>query len=194
MKRIKIVVGSANPVKIDSVQAAFQRLFGVFFELQVLGFPCDSGIARQPMSDNECIEGAVNRAATALRLVPDADYSVGVEAGLCRVSYGGGRSFDRTWVVILNKGGQEEGLGSSAGCLVPQHIVEQITKETSGLGRIMNKRLQRNDIAQKEGYVGVVTNGAVTREDVTQQAIMVASAIFINGKFFKGDSGAGATS
>ncbi len=186
MKRIKIVVGSSNPVKIDAVQAAFQRLFGVFCELQVLGFACNSGIAPQPMSDNECVQGAINRAATALRLVPDADYSIGVEAGLCRISYGGGRWFDRTWVAILNKDSREEGLASSAGCLTPQYIVDRIVKDKSGLGCIMNDLLSRDDVAQKEGYVGVVTNNAVTREDVTQQAIMVASAIFINAQFFKG--------
>lgn len=185
---MKIALGSENLVKFDAVSDAFRQMKRPL--PLIVSFVVDSGVSRQPMSDNECIEGALSRAVKALELAPDADFAVGIESGLCRVSYGGGYWFERTWAVILDKNGKE-GLGSSAGCFVPKFIVDRIKAEKSGLGEIMNERLSRDDVARKEGYVGVVTKHAITRRTVTRDAVINAFTIFLTPEYFKEGSGVG---
>lgn len=52
---LKIYVGSKNPTKVDSVKR-------VFPEAEVVGMEVESKVAAQPFSDEETLEGAVNRA------------------------------------------------------------------------------------------------------------------------------------
>lgn len=61
---MKVLVGSENPVKIQSVRESFLT----FFEhVEVEGILVDSGVAEQPIND-ETFEGAKNRAGNVKRI------------------------------------------------------------------------------------------------------------------------------
>lgn len=179
---MQIIVGSENPIKRAAVSDAFKRTYG-FPLLFVPGVAVDSGVSRQPMSDCECIEGALNRAVKVIELAPDVDFAIGIESGLCRIPYGQGRWFERTWAVVLDKNGNE-GVGSSASFFVPDFVVEKIRNEKSGLGSIIDACFDRKNLSQQEGYVGVVTNNAVSRRTITCDAVIAALAVFLRPEFF----------
>jgi len=55
---MKILVGSKNPVKIESVKEAFEKYYD---EVEVTGFSVESNVPAQPYND-ETFFGAENRA------------------------------------------------------------------------------------------------------------------------------------
>src|ERR1035437_2745056 len=81
---MKILVGSSNPVKIASVETAFNKYFN---DVEVTGIAVESGVSCQPLNDETFI-GAQNR-AVSLKLLNDlknfdASFFVGIEGGITR--------------------------------------------------------------------------------------------------------------
>ncbi|MEM4702333.1 MAG: DUF84 family protein, partial [Archaeoglobaceae archaeon] len=76
---MKIVVGSKNPTKIEGTRLAFEQFFGKV-EIESVEIKTKN----QPF-DEETINGAIER---AIRSYSDEfDFSVGIEAGLIRISH-----------------------------------------------------------------------------------------------------------
>ena len=68
----KIIVASTNPVKIEAVQIGFAQMFPTeSFDVQGVSVP--SEVSAQPMTSNETLTGALNRAHNVSKLVPEAD-------------------------------------------------------------------------------------------------------------------------
>ena len=82
--RVKVMVGSTNPIKIEAVRTAFEMVWPEQI-WDVTWVSAASGVSVQPMSDEECIIGARNRARAALAH-SDAAYGVGLEGGLQRTA------------------------------------------------------------------------------------------------------------
>src|SRR5215468_404924 len=77
----KVIVASTNPVKIESAQIGFAKMFPEeSFDVQGVSAP--SEISAQPMSSDETLLGATNRVRNVSNLVPVADYWVGIEGGV----------------------------------------------------------------------------------------------------------------
>ncbi|MCJ7827592.1 inosine/xanthosine triphosphatase, partial [Patescibacteria group bacterium] len=93
----KVAVGSGNPVKLGCTQKAFTSYWsGKKFEFVAEGVR--SGVADQPMSDEECIKGAKHRAKKVLEKMK-ADFGVGIEGGIIKAD---GQYFARAWVAIVD--------------------------------------------------------------------------------------------
>lgn len=69
----RVIVASTNPVKINAARRAFERLFPDD-QFEVVGEEVKSGVSDQPMSDEETLRGATNRADAITTLHPEADY------------------------------------------------------------------------------------------------------------------------
>ncbi|MCB1056655.1 MAG: DUF84 family protein, partial [Acidobacteria bacterium] len=96
---MKIVVASANPVKLRAAELGYARMFpdhAVTSE----GLSVPSGVADQPLTDAETLEGARNRAQGVAALRPDADLCFGVEGG---IEDEGGEMTAFAWVVALGR-------------------------------------------------------------------------------------------
>lgn len=115
-----IVVGSENPVKLEAVRQAFERVWPDE-EWQVEGVAAQSGVSDQPMSDEESIKGATNRAQQALKQT-SAEYGVGLEGGLQEIE---GRWFDCGWIVVVDKA-SNKGIGSTMRIMVPRKMMDMI--------------------------------------------------------------------
>ena len=77
----KIVVASKNPVKINAVRDAFEKMFpNEVFNME--GISVSSGVSDQPISDTETLQGALNRAGNAEKENLHADFWVGIEGGI----------------------------------------------------------------------------------------------------------------
>ncbi|MFW6097594.1 MAG: DUF84 family protein, partial [Chloroflexota bacterium] len=72
-----VAVGSTNPAKLEAVREAVVQ---VWSQAEVRGVAVASGVSEMPMSDEECLTGARNRAQAA-RMALEADVGVGLEGG-----------------------------------------------------------------------------------------------------------------
>ena len=80
---MRINVGSKNQVKVDAVKEIIKD-YDFLSEAEVLSLEVPSGVYKQPVSINETIQGAMNRAKSAFQ---NCKYSFGIESGLMKVPY-----------------------------------------------------------------------------------------------------------
>ncbi|MBB65313.1 MAG: inosine/xanthosine triphosphatase [Waddliaceae bacterium] len=165
---MKIAVGSKNPVKVNAVKSAFESFFSseknfVFSELSV-----ESGVAEQPMSDDECILGARNR-AFAVQKATNADFSVGIEGGIQETN---GVYFCCTWIVIVNQKGKM-GMGTSIRLAIPDAIMHLVSKGKS-VGEAAGIVFNTTDVGKKNGVYGLMTKNLITRESSYRDAMIAA--------------------
>lgn len=175
---MKVAVGSTNPVKIGAARLAFETLWPEQ-EWEVTGVPAASGISNQPMSDEESIVGARNRAREALAAV-DAMYGVGLEGGLQQV---GKYWFDSGWVVVVDRSGRE-GVASTIKLPAPASVMALI-REGIELGEVCDLLFQKENSKHGDGYFGLMTHNAITRERGYADGVIAALARFLHPDLFE---------
>ena len=177
-KEIKIVVASQNPVKINTTEIGFAKMFpDEIFEVR--GVSTTSGVSDQPMGDEETFQGAINRVENASKLSPNVDYWVGIEGGL-KETKGEMEAF--AWVVIRSKEGKE-GKGKTGTFILPQEIVELI-KQGKELGEADDIVFGRTNSKQANGAVGILTGDVLTRTIFYKSAVILALIPFRNPKLY----------
>lgn len=166
---MKIAVGTKNPVKIDAVRTAFQTMLpDEAFE--IIGVDVSSGVSDQPMSDEESIKGARVRAKNAFKEVPDADIAIGLEGGLQQV---GDLCFTGNLACAVTKDGRT-GYGISPKVAAPAELIHQV-EQGKNLSEAVESVLGIADIGKKEGLLGYMTNGHVTRKSASAQSVIAAA-------------------
>jgi len=171
-----IVVGSTSPVKIAATQQAFAEYFNDF-TMKALRLP--SNVNPYPMSDDETLQGALNRAKAALELESNADYAVGIEGGLQRL---------REWTIVKHIAvvlhANEVGIGTSAGYACPPEILRQIAPTSDSSRKNIDAFFGKQEILSKEGPEGVLTSLKLTRTSVSKNAVVFALTRFVNPRFY----------
>lgn len=173
-----VAVGSTNPVKIEAVKRAFEKVWPKKSWI-IQGIEVPSGVSGQPMSDVESIRGAHNRACAVIKKLA-ADYGVGIEGGIQKI---GNRWFDCGWIAIVDKRGYE-GIGSSLRLLVPPSMIKSI-QAGKELGEVIDIVFKRKNAKQAEGHFGLMTKNAITRTSGYIDGIIAALARFIHPKLFE---------
>jgi inosine/xanthosine triphosphatase len=166
----RLLVGSTNPVKVAAVAQVVQR---VWPKAEVVGIGVASGVAVQPLSDEEAITGAINRAQQALAGVA-GDLGVGLEGNTLETPYG---MFTTAWVAVSDRAGTV-GLGSSGRLLLPAKVAESI-RHGAELGTVMDEVAGERNTKQRQGAVGILTNGLITRQTALETAVVYALARFL---------------
>ncbi|SFC58512.1 inosine/xanthosine triphosphatase [Bacillus sp. OV322] len=154
---LKVAVGSKNPAKVKAVEKAYENI-----DIEIISLDAASGVAAQPFSDEETIEGAINR-AKASRDHSGASIGIGLEGGVVQTKYG---LFVCNWGAMAV--GQEVFLAGGARILLPEKIAERL-KEGAELGPLMDEYTKRPDIRKKEGAIGVFTNERLSRSEMFEQ-------------------------
>lgn len=172
-----VAVGSTNPTKIDPVKEIFAKHFK---NVQVRGVKTDSGVKDQPIGDEETYQGALNRARSALRSIPEAEYGVGIEGGSLTKSYGW---FEHSIIVIINRQGKV-GVGTSGSLELPPQVVERL-KAGENLGDIMDDLFQTKKIGEGIGMFGLLTNNTVTRTSGVAHGVAFALARFLHPQLYE---------
>lgn len=168
---MKIVVASKNPVKLAATKLGFQSFFPQFC---VEGVQVPSGVSDQPMTDEETLRGATNRAYNARQFQNDADFWIGIEGGL----HPDGSGFSAfAWIVILSANRQGEARTTSF--LLPLKVVRLI-KQGIELGEANDIVFKKNNSKQKNGAVGLLTKNEVSRTELYKQAVQLALIPFVN--------------
>jgi inosine/xanthosine triphosphatase len=162
-------VGSVNPVKREAAGRALRSLWP---HVLVEAVEVDSGVAEQPRSAEEAIEGALARARSALALC-GTEMAVGLEGNVEETPWG---MVSTAWVAVLHADGRI-GLGSSGRFLLPTRVAEAI-RAGGELGPLMDALLGEENVKHKQGAVGAFTGGRINRVDALEQAVLLALSSF----------------
>lgn len=169
----KVVVASLNPAKINAVKSAFQSAFP-HQAFEFIGISVESEVDDQPMSDEETRDGALNRVKNAKISQPDADYYVGLEAGIeDNVTF--------AWMIIESD--THRGESRSASLMLPPLVIEKLD-HANELGDVMGEVFGTENIKQKGGAISLLTHDLLTRSSVYHQALILALIPFINPDHF----------
>lgn len=168
-----VIVASLNPAKINAVKSAFEARFPQqIFEF--IGVSVDSGVADQPMTDQETHLGALNRVANAKALHANADYYVGLEAGI-------EEAVTFAWMVIESH--TQRGESRSASLMLPPVVIDKL-QYANELGDVMDEVFATENIKQKGGAISLLTHDLLTRSSVYHQALILALIPFANPEHF----------
>jgi inosine/xanthosine triphosphatase len=169
---IKIVVGSKNPVKINAAKAAICDILSLA-EVECIAIDAPSQVADQPMTVDETQLGAINRVKYCQQH-SHADFYVAIEGGVDQFEYGPATF---AYVAIAN---QKKIIIGRSGNLPLPLVIYQALENGEELGDVMDRFFNTDNVKQKQGAIGLLTNGLATREGVYRQAILLAMAPFIH--------------
>lgn len=175
-----VILASTNPVKLNAVKRAFQKLMSdVVFDWQQK--EVDSGVSNQPSSDAETLLGAMNRVNAVFQQFPNHDYWIGVEGGIEFDENEEMRAF--AWVVIKTKA--YTGKARSGSFYLPPAISE-IVKTGKELGEADDMVFGEKNSKQKSGAIGLLTGNLIDRSGLYEHAVILAFVAFLNpGLYFK---------
>ena len=166
-----IILGSENKAKLRAAQNVVDRLFP---DVVVIGVKVPSGISDQPKSDEETMQGAINRAIAA-RAEQDADFGIGIEGGFHLVN---GRYFECGWVAVAHRDGRV-GIGSSARFELSKKIIEPILAGKE-LAEVIDELAGESDIRNNQGAMGIISAGHLPRDLAMTHGLFFAFGRFIS--------------
>lgn len=178
MKEKEIVVASTNPVKIKTTEAGFARMFPEMV-FKVRGVSAKSDVSDQPMSEEETLTGATNRANNVSVVEPRADFWVGIEGGLEKA---GEEMEIFAWIVVKSKEGKF-GKGKTGSFFLPKEVAKLIS-EGKELGEADDIVFGLKNSKQANGAVGILTGDALTRTTFYESAVILALIPFKNTKLY----------
>ncbi|PMN69404.1 inosine/xanthosine triphosphatase [Enterovibrio norvegicus] len=172
-----VIVTSLNPAKIAAVDTAFRAVFPEQ-DMTFQGVSVSSDVPDQPMTSEETLAGARNRVRNAKAIV-EGDFYVGVEAGL-------DDPFTFAWMVIESAnidGKHRTGEARSASLPLPPAAIKGI-EAGKELGDVMDEMFNEENVKQKGGAIGMLTEHLLTRSSVYHQALVLALIPFIHPALF----------
>lgn len=173
----KVIVASKNPVKINSTKEGFEKIFTEStFVFEGVSVPSD--VSDQPMTDEETLQGAINRAKNAQQHSSDADFWVGIEGGIDEVEDG---MIAFAWVAVLSN--NQIGKSRTSTFYLPPNVV-QLIHEGIELGYANDQVFGEKNSKHKGGAVGSLTGGVLRRTEYYVQAVMLALVPFRNPEIY----------
>lgn len=160
MKRI--IVASLNQNKINAVKE-------VFPSYQVEGAASPSGVREQPMSLDETIKGAINRAKWVFG---NCTYSVGIEDGISRVPQTTSGYMNFCCCAVFD--GSRICLGLGPAFEYPPECTKKVVEGGITVSEAFLPVSGRPDIGYEGGIIGWLTGGRINRKDYTKQAVEMA--------------------
>ncbi|MCC9136044.1 inosine/xanthosine triphosphatase [Pontibacter silvestris] len=177
-KKLTIVVASTNPVKVNAAIDGIKQLFPKCnYYVKYISVP--SGVADQPMSDNETLTGALNRVNNAHEAEPEADLWIGIEGGVARM---GNELAAFAWIVV--RSGSMIGKARSGTFFLPQ-AVTNLVEQGIELGTADDMVFNRKDSKKEGGAIGILTDNVVDRKQLYEQAVVLALVPFKNEELYK---------
>uniref|UniRef100_A0A7S1Q811 inosine/xanthosine triphosphatase n=1 Tax=Neobodo designis TaxID=312471 RepID=A0A7S1Q811_NEODS len=182
---MRFAVGTTNAAKLACVRSVVERVFPVPEGQpphEVVGIAVPSGVNAQPFSLEETRTGALHRAKAALEATQnaetteEADFGIGLEGG---VETCGEQYFECGWMAVVQRGSGRVGWGSSARFELSRKIVDQL-RAGKELAEVMTALSGIENVGQKGGAMGVLTNGNLNRADAYAHGLIFAFAPFLS--------------
>ncbi len=176
LKINNINIGTLNKTKVDALREVVKD-YDLLKDVSIQTLSVDSGVSGQPMSLNEIVLGAKNRARHSWQ---ECFLSFGIESGFMRVD-----SSENEYAEICccaTYDGKEYHLGFSCGFEIPPKVMKYILEDNKNLAEAANLSgiSDDPDLGKKHGIIGILTNNRITRKDYTKQAIITSLIHFEN--------------
>ncbi|MBI4862770.1 MAG: DUF84 family protein [Candidatus Riflebacteria bacterium] len=169
-------VGSENPVKIASVLDAVRRFWP---GARVVGVAMDSSVPAQPLSDHETRQGALARARGALDSVQQASHGVGLEGGVLDL---GDEMWATAWVVVVSRDGRT-GAGKTGQFALPAALAA-LVRQGAELGEADDLFFRCQGSKRREGAIGLLSNGQLTRRRLYEHGVLFALLPFVRPELY----------
>ncbi len=164
LSTLVVHVGTDNPVKVRAVR----RVLGDLFDrVRVRGVAVATGVPEQPV-DQQAAVGAMNRARAALQ---DADFGIGIEAGLVWDA-SVGDYLDVQYCAIVDRAGRVT-LGHGPGFEYPPAVIAHV-KAGKTVSEAMAELTGVREIGSKYGAIGYLTERRMDRDTLTEAAVLMA--------------------
>ncbi|MBU5593706.1 DUF84 family protein [Amphibacillus sp. MSJ-3] len=154
----QIIVGSLNKAKIRAVESVFSGSI-------VIGEQAPSGVSNQPMTDQETLTGAINR----------AKYCQKSERGVIGIGLEGGVMEFNNQLLLCNWGALVDQVGNvyiASGARLP--LPDPISKALQTgleLGEIIDQYAKQSDVRNNQGTIGFLTNNEVSRSEMFEHVV-----------------------
>ena len=166
-----ITIGTENPSKINALTEVL-REYPLFAHAEVVGYAVSSGVIDQPMTLDETMLGAENRAKACYSA--DCQFSVGIESGFLEAPRARGGLMEVTICAIYDGENIYHGFSSCFNC--PEDIMvylrrgKDLNDAAYLAGYTTNKEIGKSG----DGVISLLTKGRVTRKEYTKQALRMA--------------------
>jgi len=169
----EIAIGSTNPVKIQAVKNAISNE-----NIRVITCSALSGVRSQPLSDEETLQGAINRAKDCLAKT-ESPLAIGLEAGVVLLQH---QVYLCHWGAIIDRN-QNTYFTNGPLILLPAEYRKELW-EGQDLDDIMHRFTGIDSLGAKEGAIGVFTQDRLNREQVLTQMV---KALFGQYRYYQSE-------
>ncbi len=168
---MRIGMGSLNKTKLEALESVLADYL-LFRKAEVVGVDAVTDVNGHPKSLEETISGAIARAKKAQE---GNVYGFGIEGGLMAVPYTKSGYMEVAACAIYDGAQIHLGLspalewpGKVTDCIVNQGLDGSAAMKACGLDSGEGK------LGEREGFIGIVTKGRITRTDYNRMAVMMA--------------------
>lgn len=168
-----IAVGSTNQVKVLAVEEVV-KTYPYLDQSKIIPFSVPSEVREQPLTLEETILGAKNRAKNAFTKCDSCSFGVGIESGLCQAI--GTRSGFLHVCACCIYDGAHNCTGLSTGFEVPPLILDLMISQKMDLSQasFLCGITDNLNIGAAEGLIGILTKGRMNRKEYTKQSVITA--------------------
>ncbi|MBZ5526605.1 MAG: DUF84 family protein [Acidobacteriia bacterium] len=185
-----VAVGSTRRPKVEAVREALGAIgerFGAGEVFEVTGVEVESGVGHTPLSREELMRGARQRAEAVARMARERgeawQYFAGLEGGLDVETEGGRRRvFLESWAYVSD--GTRGSFGCSGSIEVPEALAAEVLERGVELSEAIDRFAGAAGIRDGQGAWGVLTGNLITRQDSFRVAVISAFAPFYNEKMY----------
>jgi non-canonical (house-cleaning) NTP pyrophosphatase len=195
-ERFIVAVGSTRQPKLDAVRDALalmgERLFPVSSgacdsrlppAIETLGLEVPSGVRHTPLSREDTMLGARQRAETLVRIAREKGehwkFFVGLEGGIDIVNVAPDRlALLQNWAYVTDGAGPGS-FGQSGSVALPGPLARRVVDEGVELSDAIDEYAGKRGIRDGEGAWGILTDGLITRRDAFRIAVVNAFAPFL---------------
>lgn len=175
---MKIAIWTTRTPKVEGVKQGILEC--PYFEnknnIEYILEKVPSDISDMPLSIEETMQGAKNRAKNLVKLGIDADFYIGIEWGVNVVwekSY-------LWWVMYIENKDNEGHFGFSPFMEIPKEVHRLLFEEWKELGPIMWELSGKTDIRSENGSMWAWSEDMLTRKDEFSAAFKAAISPFYN--------------
>ncbi len=182
---LDIIIGSQNPLKKSAICEVFDEYPSIMVR-EFVTCAASSGVSEEPLSLEETVRGAKNRAEEAYHRITDYKHlGIGLESGLMEIPLTQSEYMDVCICAIYD--GTKHHIGMSCGFRIPQEVARLIFEEKFDLNQAMIRHnlTSNSKLGQAEGTVGILTNGRICRKKYIKQSLITALISIENASLFQ---------
>jgi len=169
---VRVLVGTKNPSKIKGVRKAFEKMFKIKVAIDYM--PVITTVHPQPIGLKNVLRGAIERAVRVKEKAKEKyHYYVGIEAGIVPIPWTSTGYMDfQVAAIVDNK--DTLSLGFGPGFEFPREVVEYVVRGLGEAEDVMEKISGIERIGDKMGAIGFLTQNVITRDLLSELAIIMA--------------------